>query len=935
MKRNGLEGFSWPWSGVQLNQLYDAIFIHRDQVIAMSNEEDRFRKMVEHSQDWFWEFDEKANFTYVSPQIKNLLGYDPIDLVGLNAFDLMDAEEAERVHEHFDPIAKKYLPFNNLININRHKDGHAVVIESSATPIFDEEGQFRGYRGIDRDVTLREQVADELRDSKEKLQNIFDTSAEWIWETDLSGRHTYSNQALLNLLGYKPEAFVGKDYFDFLHEEDAQAVKKRIPKLIAEKRGWNGWVLRWRHRDGSYRFLESNAKPIINSDGEIVGYRGADRDITERKLMDENYRRLASLTSDYVHYCTRSGNSSFRVQWVDGAIRPISGYRIKDVIEMGCFLPLVHPDDQKTVSDYLLGLQPGDRKSIEFRIVTKEKEVRWVSENSQCASGQFEGELILLGAVTDITERKQAEEALRASREMLVQTQQLAQVGSWQFDVAGNQLEWSEETFRIFGMDPQAFAFSYEEFLKAVHPEDRAAVDAAYSTSLREGQGSYEIGHRIVRQDSGDVRYVYEKCQHERDANGAVIRSTGMVQDVTERKTNEVALLAATQAAEAANRAKGLFLAKVSHEIRTPMTSIIGFGELLEDTELNPEQQKYLAAINAAGSSLTLLIDDVLDLSKVDAGELAINLDEFRLHDFIGNMVSLQEQQAAVKNLSLSVRVDPLIPDVLVGDSLRIQQVLLNLVGNAIKFTEKGHVGIDVSLIEESDVRVLLDISIKDTGIGISPGQLEKIFEPFAQAPGVNSHNYGGAGLGLSISRSLAALMGGSIRVESQVGIGSTFHFILPLKRKTGHVEEKTLAESDAPIWRGPALNLLLAEDNPVNTQFITTILENLGHKVTHAANGKVAIDLFKTNEFDLVLMDIQMPVMDGVDALSIMRELEQLSERTLRVIALTAFALIGDQEKYLEIGFDGYLSKPFTIRSLVNEMVRVLPGKATLGSDD
>jgi CheY-like chemotaxis protein len=407
-----------------------------------------------------------------------------------------------------------------------------------------------------------------------------------------------------------------------------------------------------------------------------------------------------------------------------------------------------------------------------------------------------------------------------------------------------------------------------------------------------------------------------------------------MVQDVTERKTNEVALLAATQAAEAANRAKGLFLAKVSHEIRTPMTSIIGFGELLEDTALDPEQRKYLAAINSSGNTLSSLIDDVLDLSKVDAGELAIKLEEISLHDFIRKVGSLQEQQAAMKDLSLSVNIDRAVPELLIGDNLRIQQVLLNLLGNAIKFTEKGEVGIEVSLVEETGVRVLLDIAVKDTGIGIPPGLMGKIFEPFVQAPGVNSQNYGGSGLGLSISRSLAALMGGSLRAESREGTGSTFHLVLPLKRKAGHLAGKTLAESDVPLWKGPVLNVLLAEDNPVNTQFISTILANLGHKVTHAGNGKVAIELVKANAFDLVLMDIQMPVMDGVDALSILRELEQVGGRPLIVIALTAFALIGDQEKYLEMGFDGYLSKPFTIRALVDEMVRVLQSEAKLDAD-
>jgi len=364
------------------------------------------------------------------------------------------------------------------------------------------------------------------------------------------------------------------------------------------------------------------------------------------------------------------------------------------------------------------------------------------------------------------------------------------------------------------------------------------------------------------------------------------------------------------------------------------MTSIIGFGELLEDTALDPEQRKYLAAINSSGNTLSSLIDDVLDLSKVDAGELVIKLEEISLHDFIRNVGSLQEQQAAMKDLSLSVSIDRAVPELLIGDTLRIQQVLHNLLGNAIKFTEKGEVGIEVSLVEETGARVLLDIAVKDTGIGIPPNLLEKIFEPFVQAPGVNRQNYGGSGLGLSISRSLAALMGGGLRAESRVGTGSTFHLVLPLKRKAGPLAGKTLAESDVPLWKGPALNVLLAEDNPVNTQFITTILVNLGHKVTHAGNGKVAIDLVKANAFDLVLMDIQMPVMDGADALSVLRELEQVGGRPLIVIALTAFALIGDQEKYLEMGFDGYLSKPFTTRALVDEMVRVLPSEAKLVAD-
>ena len=220
-----------------------------------------------------------------------------------------------------------------------------------------------------------------------------------------------------------------------------------------------------------------------------------------------------------------------------------------------------------------------------------------------------------------------------------------------------------------------------------------------------------------------------------------------------------------------------------------------------------------------------------------------------------------------------------------------------------------------------------MDISVIDTGIGIATELHERIFQPFVQVFDANSRHYRGSGLGLSISRSLAGLMGGTVELESQVGTGSTFHLLLPLQKKTDDVSERPVPEIEPISVSMPALNILLAEDNQINIQFIKTVLENLGHKVMTAENGKVALDHLNTNVFDLVLMDIEMPVINGIDALKTLRELEQLSGKHLTVIALTAYALMGDREKYLKMGFDGYLKKPFTIRELVNELVRVVPG--------
>jgi PAS domain S-box-containing protein len=887
----------------------------------MTDGNDRFKKMLEESPDWFWEFDEHGIFTYASPRVKDLLGYEPEELIGLNAFDLMDADEAERVHRHFDPIARKYLPFNNLININRHKDGREVVIESSGKPIFDEQGQFRGYRGIDRDVTLRKKMEEDLRESKENLQNIFDTSPDWIWEVDLSGKHTYSNQSLFHLLGYHPEEFVGKDYFDFLHAEDSQKVKKVLPKLIAEKQGWNGWILRWRHMDGSYRFLESNAKPIINSAGELVGYRGIDRDITERKAMEENYRLLTRLTSDYVHYCTRSGRSKFQVQWIGGAISPISGYNIKEVLALGCFLPMIHPDDRQRVSDYLLNLVPGDRKSIEFRIVTQDQEIRWVSEKSHCIAGQFDEDLILLGAVTDITERKRSEMYLQESEERFRNIAEMLPEVVFELDLGGNIKFCSKKAFEIFGYSEEDLSRGLNA-LDMIFPEERALA----SERIRQRLTGEVIGateYTALRKDGSTFPVLLNAVPIMK--GGEPVGILGIMTDITEQKAHEMALLSATQAAEEANRAKDLFLAKMSHEIRTPLTTIVGFGELLEEAELSPGHKNYLAAINASGSSLAALIDDILDLTKAESRKLAIKPQSFCLRSLINKLVATQKMQIEKKNLSVSISIGDDVPDLLVADSLRIQQVLLNLLVNAIKFTDKGEIGITASLVEESGDRVLLEIGVQDTGIGIPDDLQDHIFEPFAQAPGSKNSKYGGSGLGLTISRSLAALMGGTIRVKSQKDVGSTFYLLLPAKGKSDNLAKKVVPEREPSLWNGPALKILLAEDNAVNSHFIKTVLMNMGHAITVVENGNEALDALEKNHFDLMLMDIQMPVMSGVDVLNVIRKLELRSGKHQKIIALTAYALIGDKEKYLKMGFDGYLSKPFKTTELMNEMARVV----------
>lgn len=515
--------------------------------------------------------------------------------------------------------------------------------------------------------------------------------------------------------------------------------------------------------------------------------------------------------------------------------------------------------------------------------------------------------------------RKKTELELQINANRLFEAQQLAKIGSWEINLNDGEVFISDQFYTIFEIDKGNAPSLALLKSRLINAEDVKLFERNLDY-VRENNSEVQFTHSLVSKN-GNVKYIneYIKC-----LNGSLnepLKILGTIQDVSDQKEIERELIKAKDIAEQSMRVKEQFLTNMSHEIRTPMNGIIGFAKILEGTTLDDEQKQSVNAIVRAGKNLMIVINDILDFSKIEADKMIFEELNFSLSKNIRAVIELLSPIANDKKIKLFFEIDSKIDDFLIGDPTRLSQILINLIGNALKFTEKGYVELLVTQLHESETDAQLEFSVIDTGVGIHRDKINSIFESFNQASNETTRKFGGTGLGLTITRRLIELQGGSINVESEIDKGSKFSFLMNFKKaQKGIVQTVKVKKEKLSKDFLQHINILLVEDNELNQLLAIKIFEKYDKKIDIADNGRIAIEKIEKNNYDVILMDIQMPEMDGIELTQYIRA-NFGAKANVPIIALTAHATPKEEKRCLEIGMNDYLSKPFNFNELLEKI--------------
>jgi PAS domain S-box-containing protein len=838
------------------------------------------------------------------------------------------------------------------LRLRRPDQGWEKIVSYSGAMVETAGGERLVYLSV-YDLTEQRKAEAALRDSEALLRAVTDNSPDAIYVKDRESRWLMANPAVLRIVDKTAEESLGKTDLEFyadpqigraIIDNDQRILTRGLPEAFEEIAD---------APEGRRTFLSIKA-PRRDANGDVIGIIGISRDITERKQAEEalrkseqEFRALAEAVPQIVWATRPDGwNIYFNQQWMD-----YTGLTLDESYGHGWITPF-HPDDKPRAWDaWQRATQHNETYLLECRLRRADGVYRWWLIHGapiRDANGEIQK---WIGTCTDIEEIKQAEERLRDSEQQFRSLADSIPNLAWWANGDGYITWYNRQWYEYTGTTPEQMeGWGWQR----VHdPNHLPHVLERWKASIATGE-PFSMEFPLLGRD-GQFRWFLTRVLPLKDAGGRVVRWFGTNTDVTEVRQ-------AQQAAEAANEAKSQFLANMSHELRTPMNAILGMIDVALPKATDPKVQDCLQTAKGSADLLLTLLDDLLDSAKIESGKMELESAPFSLRRMLDHITRVLAVRASEKGLAFNCRVPDETPDVVMGDRLRLQQILLNLAGNAIKFTERGDVEIILQAHLHND-EANLEFAVRDTGIGIPPSGQNRLFQPFSQADPSMTRRFGGTGLGLAISKSLVEMMGGSIRVESELGKGSTFYITLrlPLSKEPPFDFEAPVAIPKAACAK---LRILLVEDNPANQKLVTYILQDRGHIVEIAGDGQEAIYLTEQNRYDVILMDVQMPGLNGLEATAAIRkrEAEMGTEtekgtgsicaptnaarrcppqgrsgklilspfpRRVPIIAMTAHAMRGDRDRCLAAGMDGYLSKPVNAIEMIGLVESLALGSA------
>ena len=768
-------------------------------------------------------------------------------------------------------------------------------------------------------IADRNLAEEKVVQSSKKWEAIISASPDGIGMISLDGKLIYASDKLAIMYGYardEKDTFIGRTIFDFIDPTCHEQLKGNLQKLLSGKMNLKITEYTAIRKDNSRFYIDVNSTVIADPEGNTSTILFVERDITESKLAEEQlynerelFRTIIDLIPDAVYVKDVDGRKIL----ANPKEVKLSGKSTEEEL-IGKTDANLYPDNEASrgVQEDRYVIESGKSLiGIEGKLIDNDGNLHWLLVSKVPLHDHHGNITGLVGVTHDVTRLKQAENETKQISVRLELATRAGGVGVWDLDIVNNNLLWDDQMFALYGFEKNSISCGYETWLAAIHPDDVLQSDTRIRMAI-DGEKEYDTEFRVVWPD-GSVHTIRALATVYRDASGTPLRMIGTNWDISEQKRTEETLIIARQEADSANKAKSEFLANMSHEIRTPLNGVIGFTDLLQKTPLNKIQRQYAENVNASGYALLGIINDILDFSKIEAGKMELDLIKTDVIELAENASDIIKYHASQKGLELLLNIQHDIPRFAVVDPTRLKQILVNLLGNAVKFTESGEVELKVGFTKVDTYTGEFNFSVRDTGIGISKEQQIQLFRAFSQADNSTTRKFGGTGLGLTISNMLAEKMNSRIEIISEPGKGSDFFFTINTTYEEG---EKLNADDLSKIKR-----ILVIDDNDNNRTILEHTFLNWGIEFTGTDNGHSALELLgKSEPFDLIIVDYHMPVMNGLETIKQIREQYNLSPKIQPVILLHSSS--DDIEIYEEckkLGVLFNLTKPVKSGELMN----------------